>query len=605
MPRSIGAEVTAAGVQFVVWAPSARRVEVCSEDRSLTLEASEGGYFSGLSQRWRAGDTYHYRLNGEHLYPDPASRFQPEGPHGPSQVVDAKAYPWADADWRGPDPRHLVLYELHLGTFTREGTYEAAETRLAALAELGVSGLELLPLAEFSGRFGWGYDGVCPFAPFHHYGPPDALRHFIDRAHTVGLSVILDVVYNHMGPDGNYFKCFSPAYFTDRYKNEWGEAINFDGEDAGPVRDYFIANAAYWIDAFHFDGLRLDATQQIFDRSGQPILAAIRRAVASATERRTYVVAENEPQDAALVRAHGIDALWNDDFHHSAVVALTRRAEAYYTDYSGSAQELASCSTRGFLYQGQWYTWQKQPRGTPCDDLPPHAFVSYLENHDQVANSIAGERLHQRTSPGRHRALTALLLLGPQTPMLFAGQEWNSTSPFYYFADHKSELAAVVRRGRREFLCQFPSIEAAFAEGTAPPDGAEAFAASKLEWEERESHSQALALHRDLLGLRRDDTVLAADDRRVDSAALSCEAFVLRWRSRAFGDRLLIVNLGGDWQMPLMNEPLLAPRRGRRWQLCLTTERSAYGGQGAVALATEGPWRLPAESALFFTEGEK
>ena len=321
-----------------------------------------------------------------------------------------------------------------------------------------------MPVADFPGRFGWGYDGVNLFAPTRLYGRPDDFRQFVDQAHANGLAVILDVVYNHIGPDGNYLAAFSDAYFTDRYLNEWGEAINFDGPDAGPSREFFIANAGYWIDEYHLDGLRLDATQQMFDSSPTHILTEIGQRVREmARGRATIISSENEPQETKIVRpveqgGYGLDALWNDDFHHSAMVALTGRNEAYYTDYHGTPQELISAVKYGYLYQGQHYSWQKQRRGTPALDLAPSVFVSFIQNHDQVANTARGERVHTQTSPGRYRAMTALMLLAPATPMLFQGQEIAASAPFLYFCDHDPELASMVKAGRTEFLRQFPSI---------------------------------------------------------------------------------------------------------------------------------------------------
>jgi maltooligosyltrehalose trehalohydrolase len=375
--------------------------------------------------------------------------------------VDPSHFGWTDAAWPGIGRDRHVAYEMHIGTFTPEGTWRAARNQLHALADLGITVIEMMPVADFAGRFGWGYDGVNLYAPSRLYGTPDDLRRFIDRAHAMGIGVILDVVYNHLGPDGNYLPEFSPDYFTDRYKNDWGEAVNFEGP--APARDYFVENAGYWVDEFHFDGLRLDATQDIKDASPEHVIRSIaRRARESAGQRTVYLVAENEPQDTRIARApeeegYGLDALWNDDYHHTAVVALTGRREAYYTDYKGSAQELVSAAKYGYLYQGQWYQWQKQRRGTPAFDLPSHAFVAYLENHDQVANSVFGRRLHQQSSPGRHRAITAWTLLGPATPMLFQGQVFSSSAPFLFFADHREELRDSIRNGRREFLSQFAS----------------------------------------------------------------------------------------------------------------------------------------------------
>src|SRR5438552_2852337 len=543
----IGAEVIGKDqTHFRVWAPRAREIDVVLEDGAgsepifYALTSEPGGYFSGAGNAG-AGTRYRFRVNaGENFYPDPASRFQPKGPHGPSCVVDPRQFRWADTNWPGPALAGLkgqIIYEMHIGTFTKQGTWRAAAEQLPELARIGITVIEMMPVAEFPGKFGWGYDGVNLFAPSHLYGTPDDLRAFIARAHSLGLAVILDVVYNHFGPDGNYLGEFSDDYLSKRYANEWGDPINFDGHNSHGVREFFIANATYWIDEYHFDGLRLDATQQIFDASEDNILAAITRAVRTAAHGRgTYIVAENEAQESKLVRSpetggHGMDALWNDDFHHTAIVACTGHSEAYYSDYKGTPQEFISALKWGYLYQGQWYSWQKNRRGTPSLDLHPSNFVTYMQNHDQVANSLRGRRLHQTTSPGRFRAITALMLLGPGTPMLFQGQEFGASAPFYYFADHNPELAKLVGKGRKDFLKQFPSIACPECESIlVDPESEETFRNSKLDLSERQKHAEIYQMHRDLLRLRRADPVFANPRRHgLECAVLAQEAFVLRF----------------------------------------------------------------------------
>jgi maltooligosyltrehalose trehalohydrolase len=611
----VGAEVLAeGGVHFRVWAPGRRRVDVVLENesgdqqtRSVKLEPEGDGFFSGHAAEATVGSLYRYRLDGRsELFPDPTSRFQPQGPHGPSQVIDPEAFRWSDHAWPGTPLHGQVIYELHVGTFTKEGTWEAASGELTELAALGITVIEVMPVAEFPGRFGWGYDGVDLFAPTRLYGTPDDFRRFVDRAHAAGLGVILDVVYNHIGPDGNYLKQFAADYFTDRYKNEWGEALNFDGPNSGPVREFFLANAAYWVDEFHIDGLRLDATQQIFDNSPEHILAAISRLVREAARgRATLIVAENETQHTRLVRpveegGYGIDGLWNDDFHHSAFVALTGHNEAYYTDYLGSSQELLSAIKWGFLYQGQRYSWQKKRRGTPALDQPPARFITFIENHDQVANSGRGQRCHQLTSPGRYKAMTALLLLAPGTPMLFQGQEFASSSPFLFFADHNAELAKLVRRGRAQFLSQFRSLALPEMQACLPdPADPRTFERCKLDWSERQTHAEIYALHRDLLRLRREDSVFRAQRQRgVDGAVLGPQTFVLRFFAEDGDDRLLFVNLGRDLHLDPAPEPLLAPPEARSWDVLWSSEDIPYGGCGTAPLDTEENWRLPGEAAV-------
>jgi maltooligosyltrehalose trehalohydrolase len=498
---------------------------------------------------------------------------------------------------------------MHVGVFTREGTLAAAAAQLKELSELGVTCVELMPVAEFPGSFGWGYDGVCLYAPTRLYGEPDDLRRFVNEAHEVGVAVILDVVYNHLGPDGNYLGQFSEHYVTERHKTEWGDALNFDGHHSAPVREFFLSNARHWVEEYHFDGLRLDATQSIQDDSGEHFLAALTREVhRAANGRETIVVGENEPQDTRMLLSHerggyGLDGLWNDDFHHAALVALTGRNEAYYSDYRGTPQEFVSAAKYGFLYQGQRYKWQRHRRGTPTYGLAPQVFVNFLENHDQVANSARGARVHKLTSPARLRALTALLLLAPGTPMLFMGQEFASSAPFYYFADHETELAAKVRRGRAEFLAQFRSVATRETRThLVDPGDAATFERCKLDFSERETHREVYELHRDLLCLRRGDAVFSSQEPRgVDGAILSADAFVLRFFGREEmegDDRLLVVNLGSDLNLNPAPEPLLAPPAGKVWATLWSSEDYRYGGTGTPPLETKGGWCIPGRAAV-------
>jgi maltooligosyltrehalose trehalohydrolase len=575
-----------------------------TEKTPFPLRAEEDGFFSGELPAARAGDRYFFLLDGERERPDPVSRFQPEGPHGPSEIVDPSEFDWTDAAWPGIDPEGQVIYEMHVGTFTPEGTWTAAAGEIEELARLGVTVIELMPVGDFAGRFGWGYDVVDLYAPSRLYGRPDDLRRFVDRAHAAGIGVILDVVYNHLGPDGNYLAEFSADYFTDRYENDWGKALNFEGPRQ--ARDFFLENARYWIEEFHVDGFRLDATQDIRDGSSRHFLAElVDRSRRAAGRRRVFIVAENEPQDTRLVRdpsdgGFAIDALWNDDYHHTAIVALTGRREAYYHDYKGSPQEFVSCAKYGFLYQGQWYHWQKQRRGTASLDLPGHKFVTFLENHDQVANTPFGRRLHQVTAPGRYRALTALTLLGPGTPMLFQGQEFASSAPFLYFCDHRKELGENIRKGRREFLSQFPSVSDPEVQAVLPDPGDEAtFLQCKLDLAERQTNASIYQMHRDLLEIRRtDDTIARAARASIDGAVLSADAFVLRYRGHTAGDRLLVVNLGPDLELSPQPEPLIAPPAGQQWVLQWSSESVAYGGLGRVPVRPHPSWHIPGETAV-------
>ena len=628
---SQGAEVTSDGTHFRVWAPGHRSVELVLDGATtpvaLTAETGgnplENGFWSALVPGAGTGTRYGYRLDGDGpVLPDPASRSQPDGPHGLSQVVDPFAFRLTDLRWTCLPLHGQVIYELHVGTFTPDGTWTAAIERLDDLRDLGITVIEMMPVSEFPGRFGWGYDGVGWFAPYSRYGSPDDLRRFVDAAHLRGLGVMLDVVYNHLGPDGNYLDRFSNAYFSTE-SNEWGRGLNFDCKDCEAVRALVTDNAAYWIDEFHLDGLRLDATQSLVDHSSEHIVAAIgASARAAAGGRRLLIIAENEPQDANLLRstAHGgcgLDALWNDDFHHSATVALTGRRQAYYSDYAGSVGELLSIAKHGFSFQGQRSGWQKKRRGQSTRGLPAAAFVAFLENHDQVANSLWSTRMWQETSPGRARALTALLLLGPWTPLLFQGQEWNASSPFHYFADHNPELARLVQAGRREFMSQFPGCASA-AGGELLPDPAapEVFQSSRLAWEERSKpvHTRALALHRDLLRLRRSDPTLsahAATGVALEVAALGPNCGVLRYfvdgpvAGAGPRDRLLVVNVGADLDLPAPSEPLLAPpaEAGHLshlcWRMIWSSEDPRYGGHGCAEPESEQRgWRMPGEATV-------
>jgi len=607
----VGAEPTAGGVHFRVWAPARREVEVVPDGaKPIALRPEPDGYFAGELRGLGPGARYRFLLDGELLRPDPASRFQPEGPHGPSLVVDPSRFAWTDAAWRGIRLAGQVLYELHVGTFTREGTWAAAERELSGLADVGVTCVELMPVADFPGRFGWGYDGVDLFAPTRLYGAPDEMRRFVDRAHAVGLGVILDVVYNHLGPDGNYLTDFAPQYFTDRYETEWGEPFDLDGDACGPVRELLVENAGYWISEFHLDGLRFDATQSIFDASPVHVLSAIaRRAREAAGGRSIVLVAENEPQDVRLVRrpdegGYALDAVWNDDFHHTAVVALTGRREAYYSDHRGTPQELVSAAKHGFLFQGQRYGWQEQPRGTSARGVPPAAFLCFLENHDQVANSAGGDRVRTLTTPGRWRAITALLLLGPWTPMLFQGEEYGSIRPFLYFADHHRALAPRVRCGRAEFLRQFRSIAAPdLRDRLQDPSDARTFERCKLE--RAEARGELVALHRDLLELRRNDPVVRAQGAGgLDGSVIAPEALALRWFAADGADRLLLVNLGPDVSRSSIADPLLAPPAASRWSVAWSSEHPRYGGRGSPEPFHDGGVSIVGHAAMLLVPEE-
>jgi maltooligosyltrehalose trehalohydrolase len=603
----IGAELTEGGVHFRVWAPAARRLWLVLEApvrREIALRAEPDGYHSLLVDDLGAGARYRFRIDDRpELHADPASRYQPEGPFGPSEVVDPNDTAWTDEAWRGiTKPAEQIVYEMHVGTFTSEGTWTAAAAHLPFLADVGITTIELMPINEFPGRRGWGYDGVNLFAPSHLYGTPAELREFVDRAHALGIAVILDVVYNHFGPAGNSHFAFAPEFKHDELEGEWGDALDF----ARPgVREFFTANAQYWIRELHLDGLRLDATQAIVDPSPCHVLGEVARAArAAAGAKQIWLVAENEPQDITLVRSLdeggcGLDALWNDDFEHTARVALTGCSDGYFHDYRPAPQAFISALERGFLYQGQLYAWQRNTRGTPTHGVPPRRFVHFLENHDQVANTGFGDRLTVQSDPARLRAMTALLLLGPQIPMLFQGQETGSRKPFRYFVDHDDELNTLVRHGRAEFLAQFERLATPEAQAALPDPSAPAtFESCILDERERDLDAPIVRLHRDLIALRRNYPGFTdQSDGARRGAVLSDHAFCIRWWHAA-GERMLLVNLGPTVRQSILPESLLAPPERSGWRVVWSSEHPTYGGSGTPEPFTRTRLYIPAHSAV-------
>jgi maltooligosyltrehalose trehalohydrolase len=560
----MGATPTSAGVAFKVWAPAASRVEVELTDprRCVPLAAQADGVWAAEVDHVRTGDRYRYRLNGELLRPDPYSRSQPDGVHGPSAVADPNAFAWHDAAWRGIQIRRgLVIYQCHIGTATPGGTFDSMIDELPRLQRLGVSAIEPLPIAEFPGGRNWGYDGVDLFAPAHVYGGPEALKRFVDAAHQHGLGVILDVVYNHLGPDGNYLRDFACEYFTDRHQTPWGAAINYDGPGSHRVRKLVIDNARYWLHEYHADGLRLDATHAIFDESNVHVLAELTRAVRASvpSQREVALIAETSENDVRYLRpveqhGFGFDAVWADDFHHSLRRYLAGDHEGYYADYTGTLDELARCIEQGWLYEGQATRRSgfETPRGTPARDRPAYQFVYALQNHDQVGNRAFGERLHHQIDPRRYRAASTLLLFLPYTPMLFMGQEFGASSPFQYFTEHDPELGKLVTEGRRREFSAFSAFaDPATRERIPDPQAASTFASSKLRVKEAATQpgSSLHTLYQKLLELRRTDPVLADPaPERMEARALSDSVLAVR-RWQPGQERLLLVNFGdAEWR---------------------------------------------------------
>jgi maltooligosyltrehalose trehalohydrolase len=573
----MGADVRSpAGVHFKVWAPAASRVEVelTESGQFVPLTAQGDGVWSSLLMQVGPGTRYRYRLNGELSRPDPYSRSQPEGVHGPSAVVDPNAFEWHDDAWRGVSIQHnTVIYQCHVGTATLDGTFDSLIAELPRLQRLGVDAIEPLPVAEFPGGRNWGYDGVDLFAPSHVYGGPDALKRFVDAAHQHGLGVILDVVYNHLGPDGNYLRDFAPEYFTDRYQTPWGAAINYAGPGSKWVRKLVLDNARYWLHELHADGLRLDATHAIFDDSNPHLLAELTQAVRAslAPERQVVLIAETSENDVRYLEpvdagGFGFDAVWADDFHHSLRRYLAGDHEGYYADYAGTLDEVASCIERGWLYEGQATPRSgfATPRGTPARARPAYQFVYALQNHDQVGNRAFGERLHHQIDPDRYRAASTLLLFLPYTPMLFMGQEFGAASPFQYFTEHDPELGKLVTEGRRrEFKAFSAFADPATRERIPDPQAASTFVNSKLHVEEADTPpgSTLQALYQRLLELRRTDPVLGDQAReRMQARALTDDVLAVR-RWQPGQERLLLANfgdtewraadLGGGWQVLL------------------------------------------------------
>lgn len=504
-----GAQLRPDGVRFRLHAPGQAHVKLHVDGMVTQMQASEEGWHQAVLPV-SPGTRYRFELEDGLLVPDPASRFQPEDCHGPSEVMDPCRYVWRDTDWRGRPWHEAILYELHVGAFTPEGTYRAAIDRLDDLVALGVTGIELMPLADFPGARNWGYDGVLPFAPDSSYGPPDDLKALVDAAHQRGLMVLLDVVYNHFGPDGNYLGAYSPGFFTDRHETPWGAAINFDGPGSRVVRDFMIHNALYWIEEFHMDGLRLDAVHAILDDSSEHLLSELARRVRAAwPARHVHLVLENEENDATRLAPHapdGFTAQWNDDVHHGLHVALTGEGDGYYADYRAEPSLLPRALAEGFAFQGQMMAYRDAPRGTPSAHLPPTGFVAFLQNHDQIGNRAFGERITALAYPEAVRAAAAIYLLAPQVPMLFMGEEWACDQPFPFFCGFTGDLADAVREGRRAEFARFPAFADPETRARIPDPVAETtFFSAKLDWAAREAPDKAEWLdwyHRVLLARR-------------------------------------------------------------------------------------------------------
>lgn len=596
-PMPFGAEWRRDGVRFRLWAPAARAIEVvlgADGSRSLAMDAAGDGWFETVVADAGAGLQYRFRVDGGITVPDPASRFQPDDVHGPSAVVDPGAYSWKHPDWRGRPWHEAVIYEAHVGAFSPEGTFEGLRRRLGHLVDLGVTALELMPIADFPGRRNWGYDGVLPFAPDSAYGTPDDLKRLVDDAHGRGLMMFLDVVYNHFGPDGNYLHVYAPQFFTDRFATPWGAAIDY-GRRA--VRDFAIHNALCWLEEYRFDGLRLDAVHAIVDEQSPDILQELAETVRAriGDGRHVHLMLENEHNAAHRLerdprgRPRHYVAQWNDDIHHALHVLATGEGDAYYADFADRPLDhLARCLAEGFAYQGEPFGHLGgAPRGEPSGHLPAAAFVGFLQNHDQVGNRALGDRIATLTPPAILRALTTILLLAPAPPLLFMGEEWGATEPFLFFCDFHDELADAVREGRRREFARFPAFRDSEARKRIPDPNAEStFARSRLDWGGVGSADRAawLGLYRKLLGIRHREVTprLAGMPGHAGAAGrFGPTGLRIDWRMGDGSTLVLLANLGSD--------PVPAATNAPHWRMIAATPPEAEAGATGGTLP---PWSV-------------
>jgi malto-oligosyltrehalose trehalohydrolase len=583
-----GAETRDDGTtRFRLWAPAAHTVELWLPDReqAFAMPRDAAGWAEWVTREAPPGTAYSFRIDGELLVPDPASRYQPRDVHGPSEVVDPLEYAWSDAEWRGIAPERLVFYELHVGTFSPEGTFAGLAERLDHLVALGVTAVELMPVADFPGRWGWGYDGVLPFAPDASYGRPDELKAAVEACHARGLAVFLDVVYNHFGPEGNHLHRYAPAFLSRDRKTPWGAAINFDEPGCEIARSFVVHNALYWVEEFHLDGLRLDAVHAMPDRSHDHIVAELAQAVAEGPgrERLVHLVLENDANEAHLLTRTTVDkrplflAQWNDDIHHALHVMLTGERGGYYADYQPPLPHLVRSLTEGFAYQGQWSLYRGRARGEPSATLSPTSFVGFLQNHDQVGNRALGERTTELAPPEAVRAATAVLFLAPLLPLLFMGEEWAAPEPFLFFSDLGPDLAVLVSEGRRREFARFPEFASPETIARIPDPQAEGTRAqSVLDWKRlaEAPHAEWLAFHRQLLEVRAKEIAPLLSGGPVPetrAAVIGETALEAAWAFPERGVLRLLANLGAratrhEGPLPAWGRPIYAVgARSGRW----------------------------------------
>ena len=610
--QGIGAHYLGDGhCRFLLWAPFIDKVElhlVAPEDRLVPLVKGKRGYHHAVVEGVEPGSLYLYRLDGQKERPDPASRFQPHGVHGPSQVV-SPSFAWDDLDWSGLPLQQYLLYELHVGTFTPEGSFSAAIAHLGELRDLGITAVELMPVAQFPGSRNWGYDGVYPFAVQESYGGPEGLRRFVNGCHRQGLAVVLDVVYNHFGPEGNYLGDFGP-YFTDRYHTPWGSAINLDGPHSDEVRRFFVDNALYWVSEFHMDALRLDAVHAIYDRSAQPFLQELAGVVhrrAERMKRRVYLIAESDLNDSRLIRAtdvggYGLDAQWSDDFHHALHTLLTGERSGYYRDF-GTVDHLARAYRNGFVYTGQYSRHRQRRHGNSPRGCPAHRFVVCSQNHDQIGNRMLGERLSQLVPFEGLKLAAAAVLLSPFIPLLFMGEEYGETAPFLYFVSHgDSSLVEAVRKGRRDEFSAFSWL----GEPPDPQDEA-TFLRTKLDHRLRGQgyHRTLLQFYTELIRLRQAVPALSSlSKEQMDVLAIDKQRllFIHRWSGPS--EAALVLNLS--------EAPVSAgvPLPLGRWRKLLDSAEEGWLGDGSLVperIDSDGEVNLPLSpraAVLFLRQGE-
>jgi malto-oligosyltrehalose trehalohydrolase len=606
------------GTRFQLWAPVARQVDLVIHDpnhdngqqRLIPLSAQPDGWYHYIDSQSGHGTLYQYRINGDLLVPDPASRYQPQDVHGPSQVIDPTRFVWQDTHWTGRPWEETVLYELHVGTFSPEGTFAGVKNKLDYLVDLGITAIELMPLSDFPGGRNWGYDGVLHYAPDSSYGMPDALKDLIQTAHQKGLMVFLDVVYNHFGPDGNYLHTYAEPFFTEHHHTPWGAAINFEGPR--PVREFFIQNALYWLNEYHFDGLRFDAVHAILDDSAKHFLNELAETVRAEIDpqRHIHLVLENDDNAARFIRTTSqerlFDAQWNDDFHHAAHVIATGDASGYYSDYAEASsrksaiQHLGRCLAEGFAYQGEASPYRdNQPRGEKSTQLPLTAFVNFLQNHDQIGNRAFGERLHQLAPPEAMRALLEILLLAPSIPLLFMGDEWQAGTPFLFFCDFNDELGRLVTEGRRKEFARFPEFSQPENRERIPdPSAKSTFEQSRLNWREPQEggHADWLAFYKRLLAVRQREIVPRLGRlTRSNNAAPECKFYdktglQVKWPLQDGTFLVLAANLGAE---PLtLQQPLSDNGLADRW-------RVLYDSGDAMAAKEMKSVKLPAWSVVW------